>query len=223
MPCKPPASRSTIASSSSGLNGLLRNESAPASSAASDVPPSEPLKTTIGTSFVARSRFNWRLKARPSIPGRLTSRTIASGRRRRIAASADGTSSASSTSTSTASSVARSRALSPGSSSTSKRRKVTSNLVSTALFFSAEKALAFSSIDVEAFFGLAAQFSLLHVLFEQRGRRVLVVPEPLLQDFHDCNTCIQADQVGQLEWPHGVREPKLRNRVDCLNLRDAVL
>ena len=45
--------RSTTARSSSGLNGLRKNASAPASRAASAVPPSEPLRTTTGIAFVA--------------------------------------------------------------------------------------------------------------------------------------------------------------------------
>jgi len=53
VPNMPPASRSAMASNSSGLNGLRTSASAPAFFAAPSVPPSEPVKSTIGISRVA--------------------------------------------------------------------------------------------------------------------------------------------------------------------------
>src|SRR5215468_3780449 len=194
------------------------------------------------------------------MPGRLTSRTIASGRRSRIAVSALGTSSASSSSMSTASSVARRSALSPGSSSTSKRRKaLTPYLVSAALLGSAGEPYAFrplsvpnssarlrcsraldgrpgnarasfwsawqanALVDEEPLSGLAPEFSLLDVGFEQWRRCILVVAESLFQDIHDCDAGVEADQVCERQRPHRVRKAELRDRVDRLSLRDAVL
>ena len=79
MPWRPPARRSTTASSSSGLNGLRMYASAPTSSARSRVPEPEPVSMTTGIPAVRGSAFSRAQSTSPSMPGMPTSRTIASG------------------------------------------------------------------------------------------------------------------------------------------------
>ena len=118
---RPPATCSTSASRSSGLNGLCRNASAPAFFASSSLEPL-PERTTPGSSRVAGSAFSARQKDRPSVPGIATSRTITSGRLASIRCWASAALWASSTSMSMISKVVRSSTSRPGSSSTSRTR-----------------------------------------------------------------------------------------------------
>jgi hypothetical protein len=48
------------------------------------------------------------------------------------------------------------------------------------------------------------------------------VAEPVVQDLHDRDARVEADQVGERERPHRVREAELRDRVDRLALGDAL-
>ncbi len=72
---------------------------------------------------------------------------------------------------------------------------------------------------VEAATALAAEASRLHVLAQERAGRVLRVAEAVLEHFHDGDARVEADEVGEGERPHRVREAELRDRVDRLRLR----
>ena len=81
-PKRPPARRSTTDSSSSGLNGLRRNASAPARSALIWVPALRAgQQHDCDDRCVAGSSLSARQSSRPLMPGMLTSRTSTSGRR----------------------------------------------------------------------------------------------------------------------------------------------
>src|SRR6185503_1883513 len=68
-------------------------------------------------------------------------------------------------------------------------------------------------VGVEAPAALAAEPAGGDVLPEQRARRVLGVAESLVQDLHDRDARVEADQVGERERPHRMREAEPRDRV----------
>src|SRR5512134_110759 len=59
-------------------------------------------------------------------------------------------------------------------------------------------------VVVEAALGLAAEPARLDVLHEQRAGPVLGIGEPLVQHLHYGEAGIQADEIGELERPHGM-------------------
>src|SRR5438067_9639567 len=80
-----------------------------------------------------------------------------------------------------------------------------------------------SGVFVEAAAGLPAKTPGLDVLPEERRRRVPIVTEALLQDLHDGDARVEADQVGECERAHRMRETEPRDRVDRLRLGNALL
>jgi hypothetical protein len=106
---------------SSGLNGLRSNPSAPAARASSLLVSPPVSRTTCGEPNVLRC-FSSLQKARPLLPGRLTSSTTSAGRQKRASSAPSSAEPASSIAYSSAASVVLSRSRRPGSSSTRRIR-----------------------------------------------------------------------------------------------------
>src|SRR6266853_1773297 len=64
-----------------------------------------------------------------------------------------------------------------------------------------------AAIVVKAALGLAAEPAGLDVFYQQRTRPVLGVRETLMQDLHDRQTGIEADEIGEFERPHRMVRP----------------
>src|SRR5262245_30913442 len=148
----------------------------------------------------------------------LTSSTIASGRRFRTAERAASALSASSTSTSTASNVVLTSVRRPASSSTSNRRTVSlpspdrdgsSYRLNARIPLRVRRRCRIGSVGVEALAGLPAEAPGGHVLAEERAGRVALVAEAALEDLHDRDAGVEADQIGERERAHLVVEAEL--------------
>src|SRR5207244_11581458 len=78
------------------------------------------------------------------------------------------------------------------------------------------------AIVVEAPSGLAAEPACLDVASQQWAGTVLVVAEPVVEHLHDRQARVEADQVGQPQWPHGVAHAQAHDRVDRVAVADAL-
>src|SRR5438034_6636530 len=78
-------------------------------------------------------------------------------------------------------------------------------------------------VGVEAAPGLLAEAAGLDELDEDRRRRELVLPEPLVKHAHDPEADVEADEVGQLERTHRMVESDPGARVDVVGRPEALL
>src|SRR5215203_745945 len=76
-------------------------------------------------------------------------------------------------------------------------------------------------VRVEAAPGLLAQMPRLDQVHEHLRRRVVLRADAVVQDLHDVEADVEADEVGQLERAHRVVEPDLRAGVDVVRGRAA--
>ncbi len=78
-------------------------------------------------------------------------------------------------------------------------------------------------VDVEPAARLLAQVALRDQPLQDRRRRELRLPEPLVEHAHDAEADVEADEVGQLEGAHRVVEADPGARVDVLRRAQALL
>src|ERR1700704_4525261 len=85
------------------------------------------------------------------------------------------------------------------------------------LLASARRHGLFAAIVVEAALSLAAEPTGLDVLHQKRAGPVLGVGQALVEHLHDGETGVEADEVGQLEGPHGMIGAHAHGLVDGLD------
>src|ERR1700737_4375713 len=80
-----------------------------------------------------------------------------------------------------------------------------------------------AAIVVEAALGLAAEPAGLDVFYQERTGPVLGVRETLMQDLHDRQTGIEADEIGKFKRPHRMVRTELHRGVDRLDVSDPLI
>ena len=78
-----------------------------------------------------------------------------------------------------------------------------------------------TSVGVEALTGLSSEFSFLNHLHQQRCRGVLFGTEALVEDVHDVENGVVADQVRKCQRPDGMIHPEFHDTVDGFGLGHA--
>src|SRR5580698_7205177 len=69
-------------------------------------------------------------------------------------------------------------------------------------------------VTVEAAARLAAQPACVHHANEERTGAVFWVSETLVQDTEDIDTDVEADEVRQCQWAHGMGHAQLKDLID---------
>src|ERR1700688_2117596 len=80
-----------------------------------------------------------------------------------------------------------------------------------------------AAIVVEAALGVAAEPAGLDVFYQERAGPVLGVRETLMQDLHDRQTGIEADEIGKFKRPHRMVRTELHRGVDRLDVSDPLI
>src|SRR5208282_3748851 len=81
----------------------------------------------------------------------------------------------------------------------------------------------FASIIIEAAPGLAAEPARLDIFHEERTGPILAVGKALVEDVHDGETGVEADEIGELERPHRMMGAKPHADVDRLDRADTFI
>src|SRR5262245_29261439 len=81
----------------------------------------------------------------------------------------------------------------------------------------------FPAVVVKAALGLATEPTGLDVFHQQRAGAVLGIRQALIEDLHDGQAGVEADEVGKLERTHRVVGAKPHGLVDRFNRADALI
>src|SRR5262245_11812169 len=69
-------------------------------------------------------------------------------------------------------------------------------------------------VCVKAATGFPAKMPRPHHLSEQRTGAVLIIAKAVMEDFHDAETRVESDQIGQSQGSHGMVHAQLHYRID---------
>ncbi len=74
-----------------------------------------------------------------------------------------------------------------------------------------------AAVVVKAALGLAAEPAGVDVFHQQRAGAVLRIRQTVVQDLHDPETRVEADEVGKLQWAHRMVGAEPHGGVDRLD------